>query len=72
MLLARAPNLAAGTYSIHPSVQLKKGLVNLEVIGRSRKAAGTYSFGAMVHGKTITPAAAGSHASTGPVAPTYT
>ncbi len=67
-VIGRATSSSTGTYSIHPSVQLKKGLVNLEVIGRSSKAAGTYSFGAMIHGKTITPAAAGSHASTGPVA----
>ncbi len=66
-VIGKATSSSTGTYSIHPTVQLKNGLVNLEVVGRSSKAIGASSFGAMIHGKTITPAAAGSHASKGTV-----
>ena len=47
---------------------MKNGLVNLEIIGRSSKAVGTFSFGAIVHGKALTPAAASGKGNTGPVA----
>jgi hypothetical protein len=66
-VIGRATSSNTGTYSIRPTVQLKNGLVNLEVVGRSSEAVGASSFGAMIHGKTITPAAAGSLASKGPV-----
>ncbi len=67
-VIGKATSSSTGTYSIRPTVQLKNGLVNLEVVGRSSKAIGASSFGAMIHGKTITPAAVASHASEGAVA----
>ncbi len=67
-VIGKATSSGTGTYSIRPTVQLKNGLVDLEVVGRSSKAVGASSFGAMIHGKTIAPAAAGGHASEGAVA----
>ncbi len=66
-VIGRATSSSTGTYSIHPTVQLKNGLVNLEVVGRSSEAIGASSFGAMIHGKKITSAAAASDASKGTV-----
>ncbi len=71
-VIGRATSSSTGTYSIHPTVRLNNGLVNLEVVGRSSEAIGASSFGAMIHGKAIAPAALGSHASKGPRSrPTY-
>jgi hypothetical protein len=54
-----ATSSSSGTYSIHPTIRSTKGLVNLEVIGRSSKAIGAYSFGAIIRGNVIAAAMAG-------------
>ena len=43
-VLGKAASTSSGSYAIHPSVVLPKGIHNLEVLARSRVAAGAFSF----------------------------
>lgn len=43
-VVGRATSSSSGSYAIHPSVVLAKGIHNLEVLARSRVAAGAFSF----------------------------
>jgi hypothetical protein len=43
-VVGKATSTSAGSYAIHPSVALPKGIHNLEVLARSRVAVGAFSF----------------------------
>jgi len=64
-VIGKATSGSAGSYSIHPTVTLPRGLHNLEVLARSRSAAGAFSFARTVAGKALV--AVDGSASTKPV-----
>ena len=66
-VVGRTTSTSTGSYAIHPTVRLRRGIHNLEILARSRVAVGAFSFPRRVARGGLALVAVDGRASSGPV-----